>query len=170
MHHLGGTVSSCPLMQLEKHNTMQCFCTSDLLLTEHSVLSIPLKHRGGPGHGPCLEAGFTYWVSPEDSHQHIFSASHPLKRNLAAHKLCPQRRGCPGAPCNVVCISRACLLMSLSTEVEENELCLKVKLLVCFASEELSKCGHAGSSPWELGCKSLGWIVTNSRSWRFPGV
>lgn len=170
MHHLGGAVSSCPLTQLENHNTKQCCCTSALLLLEHSMLSIPLKLRGGPGHGPSLKAGFTYWGSPRDPHQHIFSASHPPKRHLAAHNLWPQRRAWPGAPCNVTYISKACLLTSLSTEAGENELCLKVKLLVYFASEDLSKCGHAGSSPWELGCKSLGWIVINSRSWRFPGV
>lgn len=107
---------------------------------------------------------------PHETHINRFSASHPPKRHLAAHNLWPQRRAWPGAPCNVACISKACLLTSLSTEAGENELCLKVKLLVCFASEELSKCGRASSSPWELGCKSLGWIVINSRSWRFPGV
>lgn len=169
MQHLGGTVSSCPLTwaagktQHEAELLHLRSAANGAQSAEH-----PLKLRGGPGHGPCLKAGFTSWGSPWL--QHIFSASHPPKRNLAVHILCPQRRGCLGAPCNVTFISRGFLLTPLSTEAGENELCSKVKLLVCFASEELSECGRAGSSPWELGCKSLGWIVTNSRSWRFPGV
>lgn len=168
-------------MQLGKPSMMWCFCTSDLLIMEPKVLQRLFKeaHRRSTHCGLCCWLGFTY----RGPHRHIsFSACCPLWENRQQGEFgCPQpmspwRRGCPGAPCNVAGISRACLLTCLPTESGENELCLKVKLLVCPACRELSEHGNAGgpgehpckrgrnvwhptgSSPWGPGCKYLGWI------------
>lgn len=126
---------------------------------EHNAHSIPLKHTGDPAHGPCCWVRFTSQGFPWGPHQQIsFSVCHPLWETRhweefgCLQPMSPQRRGCPGTPCNVACISRACLLTSSSAEGGENELSLELKLLACPASGELSEQGHAGTLG-ECHCK-----------------
>lgn len=150
---------------------------------EHNAHSIPLKHTGDPACGPCCWVRFTSQGFPWGPHRQIsFSVCHPLWETRHSEEfgclqpMSPQRRGCPGTPCNVACISRACLLTSSSAEGGEKWAKFRVKIagVSCLRGViRAGACRHSwwvplqkrqermattGSSPRGPGCKSLGRI------------